>query len=57
MVQLVEHLNLGFGAGHDLMAHESEPHIGLHADNVELAWDFLFLSLCCSSALSVKINS
>ena len=54
MVQLVEHLNLGFGAGHDLMAHESEPHIGLRADNVELALDFLFLSLSAALLLSLS---
>ena len=45
------------GLGHDLMGHGMEPCVGLHADNVEPAWDSLFpslLSLACSLPLSLS---
>ena len=45
MAQLVKHSTLGFGLGHDIRVSEFEPHIGLCTDNVEPAWDSLFLSL------------
>ena len=34
-----------FGSGHDLMADEFEPHIGLLTNGAEPAWDSLSLSL------------
>ena len=36
---------LDFGSGHDLKVFEFEPHIQLHTDSVEPAWDPLSLSL------------
>ena len=39
MAQLVEHLTLDFGIGHDLMVCEFEPQVGLHADSTGSAWD------------------
>ena len=36
-VQSVKGPTLGFGSGHDLTAHESEPRVGLCADSVEPA--------------------
>ena len=37
MAQSVKHLTFDFSSGHDLMVHEFEPHMGLHADSVEPA--------------------
>ena len=45
MAQLVERPTLGFSLGHD----EINPHIGLCADSLEPAWDFLSPALCPSS--------
>ena len=42
---------LGFSSGHDLTVRESEPHIGLHSDSTEPAWDSLSPSLHASSPL------
>ena len=52
-------LTLDFGSGHDLTVRVLEPRIGLHADNVELVWDSVSLSLCPSPValcISIKIN-
>ena len=45
-----------FGAGHDLMLHETKPHAGLCADSTDPAWDFLSPSLPhpCSYAFSLS---
>ena len=58
MTQSVKHLTPDFGSGHDLMAYEFEPCIGLSADIVEPAWDSGSFSLCPSPTcpLSLKIN-
>ena len=60
VVQLVEHLTLDFGSGHDLTVCELEPHIGLQADSAESAWDSLSLSLSlllsCSRVLSLSLQ-
>ena len=53
MAQSVKRLTLDFGSGHDLMVRGIEPRVGLCADSVEPAWDFLSLSLL---SLSLKIN-
>ena len=45
MAQSVEHLNLNFGSGHDLMVLEIEPHVRVCTDNAEPAWDSLCLPL------------
>ena len=37
----VERLTLDFSSGHDLIAREIEPHVGLCADSTEPAWDSL----------------
>ena len=37
MAQLVKHLTLNFGSGHDLTVCEMEPRIGLCADSAEAA--------------------
>ena len=55
MAQLVKHLTLGFGSGHDLMVHGVEPCIRLCADNAEPAWDSLFISLCPSPVYSLSL--
>ena len=46
MVQLVKHLTLGFGSGHDLTVRKFESCVGLC--NAEHAWDSLSLSLLLS---------
>ena len=43
--QVVKHLALDVGLGHDLVVHGIEPHVGLCADRMEPAWDSLPLSL------------
>ena len=58
MAQSVEPPALGFGSGHDLMACEIEPHIGLCTDS-EPPWDSLSASLLAPPhlcALPLKIN-
>ena len=50
MAQSVKHLTLGFSSGHDVMVHEIEPLVGLHADSTEPAWDSLPLSLLLPSS-------
>ena len=55
VAQSVKRATLGFGSGRDLMAHEFEPHIGLHADSMEPAWDSLSPSLS-DPPLSVSQN-
>ena len=42
---------LGFSSGHDLTVRESEPHIRLHSDSTEPAWDSLSPSLSASYLL------
>ena len=46
VAQLVEHLTLDFGSGHELTVRGIEPCIGLHAESAETAWDTIspFLS-------------
>ena len=44
MAQLVTSLTLGFGSGHNFMVRGNKPHMELHADRVEPAWDSLSLS-------------
>ena len=55
MAQLVKSPTVDFGSAHDLTIGEIEPHVGLHADSAEPAWDSLSHSLCPSPTLS-KIN-
>ena len=50
MAQLVKHLSLDFGSGHDLLVHEIQPQVKLQADSATPASDSLFLSLCPSLA-------
>ena len=37
MAQLVEHPTLDLGSGHDLLASETEPRVGLHVGGMESA--------------------
>ena len=52
--QLVKHLTLDFGSGHDQMVGEFQPGIGLCADSAEPAWDSLSLP---GSALPLLVHS
>ena len=58
---MVKRPTLDFDSGHDLVVHEFGPHIGLSADNAELAWDPLSLPLfppfphACLPSLSPKL--
>ena len=58
MAQLVEHLALDFGPGHDLTVHEIRPCVKLCADSMETAWDSpsLLLSLTLSCAFSISLS-
>ena len=58
MAQAVKGPILDFGSGHDLMARELEPRVGLCAGSTEPAGDSLSLplSLCPSSAHSVSVS-
>ena len=42
----IECLTFDFGPGHDLAVHGFKPHISLHADSKEPAFDSVSLSLC-----------
>ena len=58
--QLVKQLTLDFGPGHDLKAHEFEPHVGLRAASTGLPGILsLSPSLCpyLALVLSLKINT
>ena len=44
VAQSVKCLTLGFSSGYDLVIGEFQPHIKLHADSAEPAWDSLSLS-------------
>ena len=48
MAQLFKCLTPDFGSGHDLAVHGIEPHVRLHADSEEPAWDSLCPSPICS---------
>ena len=54
MVQLVKHLTLDFGSGHDLRVRGFKPCVRICADSVEPSWNSLSLSLCPSL---LKINN
>ena len=60
VAQLVELLTLDFSLGHDLMAHEFEPCIGICAGRAKPAWDSLSPSLSAPPllmcSLFLKIN-
>ena len=61
MAQLVKHLTLDFGSGHDLTVHEFRPCVGLCANSSEPGAYFgfcVFLSLCPSPihALSLSLK-
>ena len=54
VAQLVKCLSLGFSSDHAVTVCEFEPHIGLHADSEELAWDSLSSSLSAHSVSQKK---
>ena len=60
MTPLVKRPILDFGSGYDLTVHEFKPHIGLHTDSAETAWDSLCPPLSAPPmsmhALSSKIS-
>ena len=55
MAQLVKCAALDFSSGHDLTVNELEPHVGLCADSVELAWNSLSPSLSAPPMLMVSL--
>ena len=44
------------GSGHDLIAREFEPHVGLSTDCAELAWDSLSVSPSLSAPPSLVLS-
>ena len=48
----VKRLTLDLSSGHDLKVCEFEPHVGLCADSMELAWGSLSLPLPCYCSIS-----
>ena len=59
VAQSVKHPTLDFDSGHDPTVGEFEPHIRLHADSMEPAWDPLSppsLCLCPADALSLSLS-
>ena len=54
MAQSIKHPTLDFNAGHDLIVHEFEPHTGLYADSLELAWDSLSPTISVLPLLSLS---
>ena len=52
VTQVVKHLNLDFGSGHNRLVCGIKPHIGLCADSAEPAWDSCSLSVSLSLCLS-----
>ena len=60
MAQLVKHLTLDFGPGHDLSIHEFESHIEFCTDSTKPAWDCvspsLYALLPLAFLLSFEIN-
>ena len=56
VAESVKHLTLGFGSGHDLMAHEFKPYIGPCADSMKPAWDSVSLSLSVLPLLALYIS-
>ena len=60
VAQLLKHLTLNFGSGHDLTICEIKPHVKLCASSVEPAWDSLspsLHSLACTCSFSLKTNT
>ena len=60
VAQSVKLPTLDFDSGHDLMVHEIESRVRLHADSTEAAWDSLPFSLSLSwlvLSLSKYINT
>ena len=61
VAQLVKHLTLDFGSGHDLTVCGIKPRVGLYADGVGPAWDSFSSVLfvpppLLTLGLSLKIN-
>ena len=56
VAQLVMRLTLGFSLGHDLTVHKFKPHIGLHADSAEPAWDSLSPSSSAPPPLALSLS-
>ena len=54
MAQLVKHLSLDFGSGHDLMVCEFKPHVEACVGTAGPAWDSL--SPCLSASLSHSLS-
>ena len=56
VAQLVKHLTVCFGSGHDLLVGKFKPHIELCANSMGPAWDSLSFSLSLSLSLSPLIS-
>ena len=54
--QPVNHSTLDFDSGHDLMVCGFKPHVGLHADGAEPAWDSLPLPLSAHPLLTLSLS-
>ena len=57
MAQLVKRLTLDFSSDHDLEVCDFEPHVGLCAGSVELAWDSLSLLLSLPLPYSLSLSN
>ena len=57
MAPLFEQPTLDFGIGHGLKVRETEPQVGLRADNVQPAWDSLSLSAPPLPTLSLSLKN
>ena len=52
----VKRLTPGFGSGHDLTVHESQPCFGLYAESAEPGWDSRSPSLSLSASPLVSLS-
>ena len=56
VAQSVKQPTLDFSEGHDLMVHEFEPLVGLHADNMWSMLGFLSLPLPCACMRTLSFS-
>ena len=56
VAQSVERPALDFSSGHDPTVRGFEPHIGLHTESVESAWDSVSASSPLAHSLSLSLS-